>query len=98
MTYRGVYRDGVIVLSGEVELREGDIVEVTPSKSSRTRKAKPASKGTTKDVPKPQDVKRSSKKHPLPGFGGWKHRTDIGDTAEYVSKLRGRVSRGDASR
>lgn len=36
--------------------------------------------------------KRTSKS--VAGFGAWKHRTDIGDTAEYARTLRRRTSRG----
>jgi hypothetical protein len=67
MTYRGVYRDGVIVLSGEVQLHDGDSVQVT--RESRTGKVRPG-KRTSKS-------KKSKALHPVLKLAGiWKDRED----------------------
>jgi len=47
--------------------------------------------------PKPRRTKKRphvarSAKRPLHGFGAWKHRSDIDDTAEFARSLRRRVS------
>lgn len=80
MTFPTVVRDGLIVINTHGEIPDGTPVEVVRLK-----------KGTKKTSKRTR--KASSSKDPLPGFGGWKHRTDIKDTAEYARELRRRVSR-----
>lgn len=90
MVYRGTVLRGVVVLNDPAALADGTPVEVRPqTQSRRTRaaakagsKTKPAATAAGGRVSK----KRASKN--LPGFGSWRHRTDIGDTAEFVRRLR----------
>jgi len=109
MTYRGVYRDGIVVLQGDVDLRNGEPVDVNSTrgkryKSKTIKKAKsPVGKRRgAKDVapvagakPRPsvKDKSGKSAEHPLPGFGAWKHRTDIVDSAAFATGVRKRTSR-----
>jgi hypothetical protein len=90
MTYKGVYRDGIVILHGDVDLQNGAPVEVNPAPRRSSRTAK-----TTAPKRRSGATKKSSKKsdHPLPGFGSWKHRSDITDSARFARELRGRVSR-----
>ena len=96
MTYRGTYRDGIVVLDDSADLRQGETVEVRPLRAStgaRTRRAaKPVARSKSAPAkPAPsRDVK--AVKRPLPGFGAWKHRTDIPDSAEFARELRRKVS------
>ena len=100
MTYRGVYRDGVVVLQGDVDLQNGERVEVSPSRALGTRLKTAAKTGSipkggrrTGGRAKPRAFsKTQSAAHPLPGFGAWKHRTDIVDSAEFARALRRRTS------
>jgi ABC-type glutathione transport system ATPase component len=71
MSFRGVYRDGVIVLQDGVVLREGTVVEVVRAESRTTpapvrkapaRSAKPTARKTGK---KPARTKRA---RPAPGW------------------------------
>lgn len=79
MTYRGVYRDGVVTLEGDVDLRNGAIVEVN---AASTRRVAAASASTTK-ARKPV---RQKKKHPFIALAGiWKDRDDWrGKTSEEI--------------
>jgi hypothetical protein len=92
MTYRGVYRDGVVYPDGDVDLRNGEYVEI-----SRAPSAKKLPKKSRSTSERPVKTKKMSKrarvaKPPLPGFGAWKHRDDIVDSAEFARELRRRVS------
>lgn len=88
MTFRGVYRDGVIYVKDAQGLRDGDVVEITGGTAhSTSRSAKRDKKNTRGGSRKSVDPK-----HPLPGFGAWKHRKDIGDTASFARALRERIS------
>lgn len=92
MTYRGIYREGIVILEGEVDLRDGATVDVHLSPIRKSSKRKAAEKGgLRRSVKRPVPAKRASAKHPLPGFGAWKGRDDIGDTAKFVRDLRKRV-------
>lgn len=100
MTYRGVYRDGIVVLRGAVDLRNGQPVDVKSTgsssvKSNASAKAKSAvggARGAKGRAKSRKPAKPKSAKHPLPGFGAWKHRTDIVDSAEFARWLRRRTS------
>jgi predicted DNA-binding antitoxin AbrB/MazE fold protein len=92
--YQGIYLNGVIVLDGKVDLREGDTVEVTPTRdsSARSGKAEVARARLAKAASKPKTKRSKAFKYPLPGFGAWKDRADIGDSADFARGLRARVS------
>jgi hypothetical protein len=49
MIYRGVCRDGVVVLDDEVELREGTRVRVTPARSGKV-----GAEGAARPGPQPK--------------------------------------------
>ena len=67
MTYKGVYRAGVIVVSGDVDLHEGEPVRIS-------REASPAKKKAVKVKPK---AEKSPAKHPVTKLAGiWKDRKD----------------------
>lgn len=91
MIYRGTVQGGVIVLNGYASLPEGTPVEILPrrrivagkSRSPRSTTLKPAKARKTAPVkPKNPVPKR------MPGFGAWRDRSDIGDTAAFVRRLR----------
>ncbi len=92
MTYRGIYRDGVVVLQGDVEIPNGSVVEVNAKRTpaAKTKSAVARRARIAKQKP------GSKLKPPLPGFGAWKHRTDIGNTADFARALRKRVSKRKA--
>lgn len=94
MTYRGVYRDGIVILQGDVDLRNGDSVEVNATPARKPKAEKKSASGTNlrRGKVRSSSPKRTTAKHPLPGFGAWKGRTDIGDTAEFARALRKRTS------
>ena len=48
MTFRGVYRDGVIVPGGEINLPEGTRVEILVARTKRSRKVVRKAKKKTK--------------------------------------------------
>jgi hypothetical protein len=75
VSYRGVVRDGVVVLHGFDGPPEG-----------------------TEVIERPLTARERQKDWPLPGFGSWKHRTDLGPTGAQAPRLlRRRVSsRGKA--
>jgi hypothetical protein len=86
MIYTGVYRDGIVLLDGDVDLRNGARVEVLPTRRIGATKAKKrAAKGT----------RAKSSADPLLKFFGmskdradWKGRS----SAEIARELRRRVS------
>jgi hypothetical protein len=94
MTYRGVYRDGVVIIQGDVSLRDGAQVEITETRTARTP-------STTK---KPREKKVTAKRRtttrkrdPLDGLIGfwkdrpdWKGRSSIAIAAELRDKALGR--------
>ncbi|CAG1010952.1 hypothetical protein PHYC_03965 [Phycisphaerales bacterium] len=83
MTYRGVYRDGIVILQGDVDLRNGDTVEVN---SARARK--PARRAPTKT----RKTARVSER--LPAFGIWKDRWPKSmSSAQIARELREQASR-----
>lgn len=90
MTYRGVYRDGIVVMQGEVGLRNGAAVEVTPARDGRVRKG--AAKTARRSGSKPKKSAGSAK--PLPAFGIWKDRwPNSMSSAEVACRMREQVSR-----
>jgi hypothetical protein len=101
MIYRGVYRDGIVILEGDVDLQNGEPVSVSRGKNvkskskakSATRGRKPAAASAKSRTP----AANRSAKHPLPGFGAWKHRTDIADSVAFARALRRKTgARGSA--
>ena len=88
MTFRAIVRDGLIVVNTHGEVPDGTPVEIllphgSPTKGNRKR---PLTKKARKKGPgRPTD--------PLFGFGMWKHRTDIKDSAAFARELRRRTSR-----
>jgi hypothetical protein len=65
MTFRGVYQNGVVVLSGDVDLENGTPVDVNPSRSGAKRSRRSSSK------------KPARKEHPLIALAGiWKDRPE----------------------
>ena len=96
MTYRGVYRDGIVILQGDIELRNGASVEVNETPAKRpTAKSSSVSKkrSVSKKATRAKSPTRNPAKHPLPGFGAWKDRADITDSAAFARDLRRKVSR-----
>lgn len=91
MTFRTTVQDGLIVINTHGEIPDGTVVEVLPVQ--RNGAAKPqATKRGSKKKSNARGRARVSDEHPLPGFGSWKHRTDIVDTAAYARDLRKRAS------
>lgn len=77
MTLRSVVRDGLIVVNTHGELPDGTpVVILRDDKPPVTKK-----KGRAK-------VKGAGKKVLPSGFGAWKGRDDIGDSAEYIRRAR----------
>ena len=100
MTYRGVYRDGVVVLQGEVALQDGQSVEVNSAPPSKTKarregkasvKSKAAARTSTRKKT-PSATKSATRA--LPGAGMWKDRWPKSmSSAEVARTLRDEVSR-----
>jgi hypothetical protein len=93
MTYRGVYRDGIVVLQGDVDLRNGAPVDVKPVPSGRAS-ARP--RAASRRSPSAKAGSRNTKvaQHRLPGFGMWKDRWPKSmSSADIARELRERVSR-----
>jgi hypothetical protein len=107
MIYQGVCRDGVIVLRGEVDLAEGQVVEVLPKGRPRG-KAKAPKTARKQPVTDRARSKRPASKPPRPSrerrvealraaFGMWKDRpewqgmTAVEITAELRRRALGRV-------
>jgi hypothetical protein len=87
MTYRGVYQDGVVILEGDVPLRNGDRVSVNPSKAKTRSRQKPKLRSGR------SGAKPSKKVHPFIALAGiWKDRPDWKgkSTLEVVADLRKR--------
>ncbi len=74
-------------------LADGTPVEVRPQRQSRpigqAAKTRPKPKAAATPRAARASKKRASKN--LPGFGSWRHRKDIGDTVEFVRRLRSGV-------
>jgi hypothetical protein len=89
MTYRGVYRDGIVTLDGDVDLRNGAVVEVNVPSTRRGGAARPSTIKTRGQV-------RRKKTHPFVALAGiWEDRADWrGMTSEeIVESLRSRSSK-----
>lgn len=97
MVYRGTVLRGMVVLNDPGALADGTPVDVRPRRqgrraaAKRVGEAKPAATATRGKAAK----KRGSTD--LPGFGSWRHRKDIGDTAEFVRRLRSGAPERDAT-
>ncbi len=100
MTYRGVYRDSVVVLQGEVALQDGESVEVNAAPPAKTK----ALRGSKASVKSKAAARRSTGKktriaakaaeRALPGAGMWKDRWPKSmSSAEVARTLRDEVSR-----
>lgn len=92
MTYRGVYRDGIVILDTQVDLRNGEPVEVSPA----SHRPKKQARGAVARSKPSKDSTRRAKSAPatLPGFGMWKDRWPKSMTSAEVSRrLRAEVSR-----
>ena len=83
MTFRGIVKNGVVVVEDATGLREGDVVEV-----ARVRRVKPA-RARSKPGTAPKE-RAGRVADPLPGFGMWKDRPEWkGMTgAEVAAELR----------
>jgi hypothetical protein len=90
MTYRGVYRDGLVILEGDVNLRNGDHVDVNLRGSSGSARAGRAK--SRKQVSKARVGKgRAQPVHPLIALAGiWKDRPEWKgkSSVEVVAELR----------
>lgn len=93
MTFRGVYKDGIIVPHEELHLSNGAEVDFNIVRERRVAKAKTAKKTTGKKAAKKTAAKKTAVKK-IWGAGIWAHRTDIKNTAEYAARLRRQSSRG----
>ncbi len=111
MTYRGVYRDGVVVLQGDVALQEGEAVEVNTARPNRATIAVPNKKSLRSDAPakrtrgtKAKKTQSRKKVQDLAAFGIWKNRAEWKglSTLEIMAQLRtrslGRTSADRSSR
>lgn len=88
MILRGIYRDGVVFLNRNTGLRDGDTVEVTRERA-KTNDRRVSNGKRARVTGGDSSVRgRANKAEHLPGFGIWKRRKDIGDTAAYVRKMR----------
>jgi hypothetical protein len=88
MVYRGVYQDGVVVLEGEVDLRNGSRVEVQPARRATTAESKKrAGKGARTSAKSADPL--------LKFFGVWKDRADWKgrSSVEVAKELRRRAGR-----
>lgn len=84
MTYRGVYQNGMVFFEGEVGLRNGDRVDVNPSRKAGRR-------SSTKAKAKARGGKKPAAVHPLIALAGiWKDRPDWRgkSSVEVVAELR----------
>lgn len=105
MTYRGVYRGGVVRLEGEVDLPEGSVVEV--SRAGRTSRKRTASEQRRANAEgkaaaaywKRLTSKRMTKAQRLAAFeaafGAWKDRPEWEglSSAQIAAELRKRAAR-----
>jgi hypothetical protein len=93
MTLKGVYKDGMVILRSATGLNNGDIVEVTPA-TRRTRKRKTIARRRSAARSAEAARRRSTRQKPLPAFGAWKDRADLGSSgAEASLKLRRQIER-----
>jgi hypothetical protein len=93
MTYRGVYRNGVVVIDGEVGWPDGASVEVRPAARRAKRGSNQRARPTSKAKRKPSEKKVD----PIMALAGiWKDRPDWRglSTLQVVAKLRERASGG----
>lgn len=105
MSYRGVYRDGVVRLEGDVDLQEGSRVEVSPERDPRLprtaadlRRAKAAGKAAAalwKRLARKKMTKAERLAAADAAYGMYKDRADWeGKTSAEISlELRKRASR-----
>lgn len=84
MTFRATIKDGYIQVPPDVRLPDGTRVDVQPV----ARKAA-AAKRTPAKKPRAGTSGASLLKS-LPGLGAWKKRRDIGDSVEFVRRMRRR--------
>lgn len=90
--FRAVVQDGLIVINTHGALPDGTLVEVIPRPEDASRPStQPHAAHRSKS--KQKKTAKRTERHPLFGFGMWKDRTDIGDTAEFSRELRARASR-----
>jgi hypothetical protein len=99
MIYRGVYRDGVVTLQGDVDLPDGSVVEVLP-KARATPAKKAVSRRKPEKASKSQKApKRLSKADrvaaALAVMGDWKDRADFKgrSTLDIAQELRRKARR-----
>ena len=97
MTYRGIYRDGVVVLQGDVALQDGEAVEVNTAKPNRQPPATPNKKKLRSEAPQRRAGGKTAKKtrtrksiQDLAAFGIWKDRAEWKglSTLEIMAQLR----------
>jgi len=93
MTFRGVYKDGIIVPHEELHLSNGAEVDMNVVRDRRVAKSRAAKKTTGNKLAKKPITKKSATKK-IWGAGIWSHRTDIKNTAECAARLRRQISRG----
>jgi hypothetical protein len=93
MTYRGIYRDGIVILQGDVDLRNGASVDVNASRAGKGG-ARRVARAQTKPRKGDKSGKSSAHAGVLSGFGIWKDRWPKSmSSAEIARKLRDQVSR-----
>lgn len=93
MTYRGVYRDGIVVLHGDVDLENGARVDVNPIRGGGRKQAARSARAA-KPAKRTRSKGRGATSAALPGFGMWKDRWPRSmSSADIARELRQRVSR-----
>lgn len=92
MTFRGVYKNGVVILEDATGLRNGETVDVQRSKSSAVKAKKSATAKRVGKMSAKPSIKGTRK--PLPGFGAWKDRwpADM-SSVEVVAEMRREAAR-----
>jgi hypothetical protein len=99
MTFRGVFRNGVIVPQEGMSLPNGTVVDIRAGKQGRRQK--PATKATSRSEALKQKRSRKTREDEpvLEGFGMWKNRADWRgkSTLEVARELR-RKAMGDRYR
>lgn len=94
MTFRTTVRDGLVVFNTHGQIPDGTPVEILPMRSGGTRRvstAKTAS-SSARAAKSRVSARKKTVRSPDFGFGMWKHRRDIGDTAAFARELRRRSS------
>jgi hypothetical protein len=88
MTFKGIYRDGIIILEDATGLRNGTVVEVTRPAKRTKAVAKPVAKGKKK--PATRRKRSAGSVADWPAFGIWKDRADWKgkSSAEIARELR----------